>query len=190
MKKKIKKDNFNRSLIITCILIIVGFIAVLGVSFAFFQSRIDGNKKTRLKAAIFNVTLDDGSEFIKMNNAGPQQDQEGLLNTPYTFTINNNNSVPTINDISFSDTTSTIPNTYIKCSIKIGNSSWSNPKTLAQLDGIIDENRIIGANSSLTYSIVMWLSSGTPNDYMDASYQSKVTIETRQASSEEVETYS
>ena len=183
IKNQKKKDNSTRSLVITCIVIIISLIAILSISFAAFQKNIPGKKTTRLQAAIFNVTFDDGNEFIDLNNAGPESDEDGLLNTPYTFTINNDSNVSTTNKIYFSDVESTIPDEYLKFAVKVDASSWSEPKTMAEFDNIIEEAKIIEPDNDVTYSIVFWISNTMPNEdtngnsLMGTSYKSKITVE-------------
>lgn len=190
---KKKKDTFTRSLIVTGVLIVVALVAIIATSFAYFQTRIEGKKVNYIKGTTFDVTFDDGSEYINLNNAGPESDEEGLLNTPYTFTINNDSNVATNNKIYFTDVESTIPEKYIKIAYKTDDGQWSTPKTLEDLGDVIEENKIVAKNTSFTYSIVLWISSDMPNkdnndnSYMGTSYKSKITVETRQATSDEIE---
>ena len=191
LNEKKKKDNSTRSLILICVGIIISFIAILATSFALLQTRIEGKKKNYIKATTFNIIFDDGSEYISLNNEGPTSDEEGILNTPYTFTINNDSELNTTNKIYFTNIESTIPDKYLKISIKIDDGDWSDPKTMNELNGIIEENKILAPKTSVTYSIVLWISSDMPNEdeqgnsLMNTSYKSKIKVETNQATSSE-----
>lgn len=191
-KKKINKKNNkktnkqNRGLIISCILIILVLLVIIGTSYALFSFNVTGKKTNYLKSLVFEVEFDDGSKYINLTNEGPKSDAEGLLNDPYTFTINNSGNVDIVNKIYFSDITSTIPDKYLKIAIKQNNGEFSTPVTMEELGTIIEDGIVLKPGNSVQYTIVLWISSDMPNvdeqgnSLMNTSYKSKITVESIQ----------
>jgi len=73
--------------------VIFGFalVALLGVSYALFSMTLIGQKKYTVKSGGLRIYLDESatSESISLENAIPVTDDEGMENTPYNFSLVN-----------------------------------------------------------------------------------------------------
>ena len=186
VKSGSKKKNSTLGIkIIICVIFSIASIIVLGLSYANYTYSIDSTKKSVFKSSHFDVTFIDGSSFIDLTNEGPEPDEEGIKNDEYVFTINNDSKYDSYNKIYFSDVESTVPDKYIKLSYKVDDGDFSEPMTMDEISGVIEENKLIPIGESATYTIVMWISSAMPNEengvsLMDTSYKSKITVESTQ----------
>ncbi len=80
------KLRYKVGLVAVGILIIVSLYLVQ--SYALWVTRFDGNDNI-LSIGCFDVSLEELSKPISLNNTYPMSDQKGLTQTPYTFTIKN-----------------------------------------------------------------------------------------------------
>ncbi len=190
--KAIKNNSKNKKhlpFIIGGVLLII-FIITLSKAYAMLSVEITGNRRSLFKTTEFKVLFDDGSRSIDLKNEGPKSDEEGMLNDPYTFTISNSGEEKAVNKIYFSDISSTIPLKYMKIAIKIDDNEYSEPITMDKFGEIIEEGKVLSPNESVTYSIILWISSDMPNtdelgnNLMNTSYKSKITVESSQETKE------
>ena len=106
---------------ITIIIALVGvlLISVVGTSFALFEkTATQTGENTITTLNCLDVSISGGTE-ITLNAAYPIKDGEGVLQTPYTFTITNNCTqfVGVKLGVEFEDDTSDIDASYIKAVI-------------------------------------------------------------------------
>ncbi len=76
-------------LIISLILVLI---IILGISYALLQKNIVGNSnKVIYQVGDLEVKLDEtGSKDISLDNAVPTEDNDGITNDPYSFSLVNN----------------------------------------------------------------------------------------------------
>ena len=78
----------KRRLVIT-LLGIVAIVALLtGISYAAFQTDLEGTETNAVKTGCLKVTMTDNGN-VSITNAAPQKDENGLSNDPYTYTLTN-----------------------------------------------------------------------------------------------------
>lgn len=108
---------------------------------------------------------------IKLENAFPVNDSEGITTTAYNLKIKNTGSLTYLFDLKMlSDTAlNAIDSKYIK--VKVNNNL---PHTLYQTNNIIANNVIIYPDEELTFKINIWLDSNTPNAELGKIFNAKV----------------
>ena len=81
------KINSNKKLIIIGLFVLM--IVLIGTSFALVKVTVSGNKNVTLIVKNLQLTYTEGTSTIALTKVAPQEDNEGLANTPYTFTLKN-----------------------------------------------------------------------------------------------------
>lgn len=108
---------------------------------------------------------------IKLENAFPVNDSEGVNTTSYNLKIKNTGSLTYLFDLKMlSDTEeNSINSKYIK--VKVNNNL---PHTLYQTNNIIATNVIIYPGEELSFKINIWLDNNTPNIELGKTFNAKV----------------
>lgn len=87
-----KNDNKSTMFIVIVSLVLL-VVAVAGISFAYFSTRIEeGDIFTttgRAKNDSFRITMSENQSGVTVNNTYPMPDEYGLKMNPYTFTVTN-----------------------------------------------------------------------------------------------------
>ena len=65
-------------------------LSIIGVTYAFWQLRLQQTDENNLTTSCFDIELIDEKNAIKLEKAYPILDEEGEKLTPYTFTLRNN----------------------------------------------------------------------------------------------------
>ena len=84
MLKNLKE---NKKAIIILILLLISL--SVGISYAYWRLTLQQTGENKIASSCLSIELIDESESIKMENAYPIIDEEGMQTTPYTFTIRN-----------------------------------------------------------------------------------------------------
>lgn len=110
-------------------------------------------------------------EKIKLANAFPIVDSEGVKSEPYKLTVKNTGSVAYMFDLRMLTSTdeNTIDTKYIKVQV---NDSF--PKTLYNISGTIASSVILYPGEEITYNIKIWLDYNTPNQELGKVFEAKV----------------
>ena len=102
-----RKKKQNQIIKITALLGL--FLLVFGVSYALFSVVLEGTKKNKITTGNLSLELLNESgntiegDVIGLENAVPVLNEEGMQNTPYTFTIRNNGTLDTEFSIKLED---------------------------------------------------------------------------------------
>ena len=84
IKKKKRKLSIYYGLLVTVI-------CIIGVSFAWFRLYLSQTENNTIASrTCFNTTLTEDTSKISLTDAFPITDEDGLKQTPFTFTIKNN----------------------------------------------------------------------------------------------------
>ena len=83
----VEKIRNNKKVIVILILLLLT--VCVGISYAAWRLLIRQTDENRLVSTCLRIELVDESNEIKMENAYPITDEEGMQTTPYTFTIKN-----------------------------------------------------------------------------------------------------
>ena len=111
----------NKKLIIIEGLVVLLAVTIFG-SMAYLSTGDKQSLANTFSSGCLNITIENESTAIDLDNTYPVADTEGLTNEPYTFTIKNNCSKPTnymINLESLNETTNTVSSDYIKVSLSL-----------------------------------------------------------------------
>ena len=139
----------------------------------------------------FSLTYTDNTDSLILDNIVPTEDEEGLKEKGYSFTIKNTcNTIATyevnLEDILASSNIKHMPNKYIKVSL-----NDSTPKVLNTYEEV--KTTISNATNSFkltsgslkpdeeaTYELRLWMDSETPatDEVMSATFESKITVNT------------
>ena len=113
-----EKNNKKKLLIFSMIGV---FLIGIAISFAYWQIVLQQSGKNVVTTDCFQVTFKDG-EGITIPNAHPISDEEGMLVTPYDFTITNicNNRVQyQINLETMTPEGKQLPEKYLKANLML-----------------------------------------------------------------------
>lgn len=90
MNQEVNSNNKRKNLKLYYGLLIT-VICIIGVSFAWFRLYLSQNEDNTLASrTCFNTTLTENTSKIEITDAFPISDEDGLKQTPFTFTLKNN----------------------------------------------------------------------------------------------------
>ncbi len=184
--KKKKKLKIYYSLLITVI-------CIIGVSFAWFRLYLSQNEDNTLASrTCFNTTLTEDTSKIEITDAFPISDEDGLKQTPFTFTLKNNCSsyvkAYILIDSTYRTSTSTsyLSDNYLKVNVspKDKNSSPSvilGAQTLTDTEnsskGYVLATAYLGANEEKSFDLRIWMDSATTLDQgLNKSWAGKIVV--------------
>src|SRR5699024_5881393 len=87
MKKTLEDLKENKKAIIILILLLIA--VSIGISYAYWRLVLRQSSENKVASSCISIELIDETSAIKMENAYPIIDEEGMQTTPYTFTIRN-----------------------------------------------------------------------------------------------------
>jgi len=183
-----EKNNKKKLLIFSMIGV---FLIGIAISFAYWQIVLQQSGKNVVTTDCFQVTFKDG-EGITIPNAHPISDEEGMLVTPYDFTITNicNNRVQyQINLETMTPEGKQLPEKYLKANLMEENVSKITTKLLSEINveptitGATASfqllNGELGANEEKTFHLRLWMHGEVTTsdaDSMNATYEGKISV--------------
>ncbi len=186
IKKKKKKLALYYGLLVT-------IICIIGVSFAWFRLYLSQNENNTLASrTCFNTTLTEDTSKISLTDAFPITDEDGLKQTPFTFTIKNNcNSYVKVYitiDSTYRESTNTsyLKDNYMKVNISpkgttTGKSVILGSQTLTDLEnnrkGYIIVSAGLKANEEKSYDLRIWMDSAvTTEQGLNKNWSGKIVV--------------
>ena len=169
-EKKKKRLTLYYSLLVT-------IICIIGVSFAWFRLYLSQSENNAISTRnCFDTTLTEENSQIELTDAFPISDEDGLKQTPFTFTLKNNCSsyVKAYITIYSTNRTSTdasfLKDDYLKVNISpkdttknssliLGKQSLTNLEADKEGYMIIDTG--LNANEEKSYDLRIWMDSET-----------------------------
>ena len=184
--KKKKKLGLYYGLLVTVI-------CIIGVSFAWFRLYLSQTENNTIASrTCFNTTLTEDTSKISLTDAFPIIDEDGLKQTPFTFTIKNNcNSYVKVYitiDSTYRESTNTsyLKDNYMKVNISpkgttTGKSVILGSQTLTDLEnnrkGYIIINTGLKANEEKSYDLRIWMdSSVTTEQGLNKNWSGKIVV--------------
>ena len=184
--KKKKKLGLYYGLLVTVI-------CIIGVSFAWFRLYLSQNENNTLASrTCFNTTLTEDTSKISLTDAFPITDEDGLKQTPFTFTIKNNcNSYVKVYitiDSTYRESTDTsyLKDNYMKVNISpkgttTGKSVILGSQTLTDLEnnkkGYIIVSTGLKANEEKSYDLRIWMDSAvTTEQGLNKNWSGKIVV--------------
>ena len=186
IKKKKRKLSIYYGLLVTVI-------CIIGVSFAWFRLYLSQNENNTLASrTCFNTTLTEDTSKISLTDAFPITDEDGLKQTPFTFTIKNNcnsyvKAYITI-DSTYRESTDTsyLKDNYMKVNISPkgttgGASKILGSQTLTDLENNRKSYIIVStglkANEEKSYDLRIWMdSSVTTEQGLNKNWSGKIVV--------------
>ena len=186
IKKKKRKLSIYYGLLVTVI-------CIIGVSFAWFRLYLSQSEDNTIASrTCFNTTLTEDTSKISLTDAFPITDEDGLKQTPFTFTIKNNcNSYVKVYitiDSTYRESTDTsyLKDNYMKVNISpkgttTGKSVILGSQTLTDLEnnrkGYIIINTGLKANEEKSYDLRIWMdSSVTTEQGLNKNWSGKIVV--------------
>ena len=186
IKKKKRKLSIYYGLLVTVI-------CIIGVSFAWFRLYLSQNENnTLVSRTCFNTTLTEDTSKISLTDVFPITDEDGLKQTPFTFTIKNNcNSYVKVYitiDSTYRESTNTsyLKDNYMKVNISpkgttTGKSVILGSQTLTDLEnnrkGYIIINTGLKANEEKSYDLKIWMDSAvTTEQGLNKNWSGKIVV--------------
>ena len=186
IKKKKRKLSIYYGLLVTVI-------CIIGVSFAWFRLYLSQNENNTLASrTCFNTTLTEDTSKISLTDAFPITDEDGLKQTPFTFTIKNNcnsyvKAYITI-DSTYRESTDTsyLKDNYMKVNISPKGTTTSQSvilanQTLTDLEsnkkGYIIVSTGLKANEEKSYDLRIWMDSAvTTEQGLNKNWSGKIVV--------------
>ena len=186
IKKKKKKLGLYYGLLVTVI-------CIIGVSFAWFRLYLSQTENNTIASrTCFNTTLTEDTSKISLTDAFPITDEDGLKQTPFTFTIKNNcNSYVKVYitiDSTYRESTNTsyLKDNYMKVNISpkgttTGKSVILGSQTLTDLEnnrkGYIIVSTGLKANEEKSYDLRIWMDSAvTTEQGLNKNWSGKIVV--------------
>ena len=172
-------------------IVLLILVTSISLSYAYWQFNKTQKDFNAAGTNCFSLTYTDNTDSLILDNIVPTEDEEGLKEKGYSFTIKNTcNTIATyevnLEDILSSSDIKHMPNKYIKVSL-----NDSTPKVLNTYEEV--KTTISNATSSFkltsgslkpdeeaTYELKLWMDSETPaiDEVMNATFESKITVNT------------
>ena len=165
MKEVIKE---NKKIIIISILIIL--ILIIGITFAYLITTINGEKEYIVKAKDLELKLEEENE-LTLNNEIPIEDNEGLSKDGFKFSLKNNGKddyeyTIYLDDIPLEEGENRIPDSALRYSLD-KNETVGVAKDLESMG--VTPNRVvdsgeIGAKEVINYTLRLWIDYDATNE--------------------------
>ena len=185
-----KKVSNSKKLLVAG-LILLGAVVVMGVTYAWLSITVKGRTTQVIQTGDLSLTIEEENS-INLVGALPMYDADGVRGkSVYTFTLKNHQTFNldyTIKLLADTEAQAScaatlnngnpctfIPSEYIRYQI-IKNQETPVINGLSLNNNVIDQGEIQG-DATNSYTLKIWLSSDTPNDYKGAFFLGKLLIE-------------
>ena len=192
MNRELNIDNKKKRLKLYYGLLIT-VLCIIGVSFAWFRLYLSQTENNTIASrTCFNTTLTEDTSKISLTDAFPIIDEDGLKQTPFTFTIKNNcNSYVKVYitiDSTYRESTNTsyLKDNYMKVNISpkgttTGKSVILGSQTLTDLEnnrkGYIIVSTGLKANEEKSYDLRIWMDSAvTTEQGLNKNWSGKIVV--------------
>ena len=193
-----KKKTNSRKVKIIVIAICTVLLLVMGATYAWLRLTLNGSKVNVLRAGGLELTLDETSEGITLEDVVPVTDAKGLQGKEYTFTLENKGSDSSYtiylddvldidqngeNDFEESERMSDSDIKYSlikngKTTTKVLTETGTNPNRVL-------DSGIIKKGTTNTYSLRLWIKEEAENDsIMNKIFAAKLRVEAEQKTEE------
>ncbi len=172
-------------------IVLLILVTSISLSYAYWQFNKVQKDFNVAGTSCFSLTYIDNTDSLILDNIVPTEDEEGLNEKGYSFTIKNTCNTTATYEVNLEDILSSsdikhMPNKYIKVSL-----NDSTPKVLNTYEEV--KTTISNATSSFkltsgslkpdeeaTYELKLWMDSETPaiDEVMSATFESKITVNT------------
>ena len=182
-------EDKKKKVLVYSLAALVGVLALVGVTYAWFSITVRGNTTQVIQAGDLSLTIEDENAF-KLMGAYPTTDTQGIKTEQvYTFTLSNNGAanlsyvIKLVDDTVSEGTCATdlnsgtpcniIPSQYIRYQIM---EEGKDPVVGGLSDSNSLKTGVIKGRQKIKYSLKIWLSGETPNEYKNSFYFGKLEI--------------
>ena len=171
----------EKKVVVIILIVLLGI--CIGVSYAYWQLVLRQNSENKVASSCISIELIDESNAIKMEEAYPLSDEEGMKTTPYTFTLKNTCDTFISYEIVLGmlDTT-TLKSEYVAAVLDYNQIKTLNNYEETTLEGY-KEGRILQKGSlsqkdEVTYNLRLWMDEDTPllDETMNQVFESKIVV--------------
>ena len=156
---------------------------VIGISYAAWRFFTYQEENNRVTSSCISISLTDVTDGIRLENAYPISDAEGMETSPYTFTITNTCNTFLSYEVILGVTEETTMNASYMAAVL----DYNAIKTLDQYEtktmdgykeGYILQKGSLSPGDEVTYNLRLWMDeSVTSLDSMNKSFQSQIVVE-------------
>jgi len=194
-KEKIKKkrtetmQEFMKKHKMGIIVTISAIIMVIGLSFAWLQLTLRGNKELSMMAESLKLVLDDTMEGgIHLVNAIPVTNEEGLTQVGYTFTLENTGKIDSsyeiyLDDLDLDEGQTRMQDRFLKYQlVKDGEEiSLDLLSTIGENPNRLLDKGEISSGEKFTYTLKLWIDFDATNEVMKTSFKGQLRVEAIQS---------
>ena len=173
--------------------LLITTLVIIGTSYAWFRLKLTQQNSNIIGTrTCLNTTLNEETSKITLTDAFPISDEDGLKQTPFTFTLKNNcDSYVKIYitiDSKYRESADTayLKDTFIKTNLSTkgtteGKSTILGNKTLTELEGTnkgyILQTTGLKANEEKSYDLRVWMDSATSiSDGLNKNWEGKIVV--------------
>ena len=192
MNQEVNVDNNKKKLKLYYGLLVT-VLCIIGVSFAWFRLYLSQTENNTIASrTCFNTTLTEDTSKISLTDAFPITDEDGLKQTPFTFTIKNNcNSYVKVYitiDSTYRESTNTsyLKDNYMKVNISPKGTTENESVILANQSltdlesgrkGYIIVSTGLKANEEKSYDLRIWMDSAvTTEQGLNKNWSGKIVV--------------
>ena len=184
-KRIVRKHNKKKRIVILCL--IVSLVMIIGISYAWLRTVLEGEKNVKIVVGDLNLVLDESStEGIQLTNVIPTYDDEGKTYEPYKFSLKNQSNIPIYYTLSLVDDMEALENCTttsgsacslldprdIRYEIKMGNRTLTGSLS----DSAIINYGIIDKGETIKGELKVWLNINATNEAMGKVYLGKLRV--------------
>ena len=184
-KRIVRKHNKKKRIVILCL--IVSLVMIIGISYAWLRTVLEGEKNVKIVVGDLNLVLDESStEGIQLTNVIPTYDDEGKTYEPYKFSLKNQSNIPIYYTLSLVDDMEALENCTttsgsacslldprdIRYEIKMGDRTLTGSLS----DSAIINYGIIDKGETIKGELKVWLNINATNEAMGKVYLGKLRV--------------
>ena len=184
-KRIVRKHNKKKRIVILCL--IVSLVMIIGISYAWLRTVLEGEKNVKIVVGDLNLVLDESStEGIQLTNVIPTYDDEGKTYEPYKFSLKNQSNIPIYYTLSLVDDMEVLENCTttsgsdcslldprdIRYEIKMGDRTLTGSLS----DSAIINYGIIDKGETIKGELKVWLNINATNEAMGKVYLGKLRV--------------
>ncbi len=185
MKEKSKTTEFVKEHKMSLFVIVSAIIMLVGLSYAWLQLTLRGEKELNLKAGTLELNLDDTmTGGISLADAIPVTDEEGLTSTAYTFTLENTGTINSsyeiyLDDLDLGDGETRMNNDFIKYQLTRDDEviGYDLLSTIGTSPNRLFDKGEIASKEKYTYTLRMWINENATNEVMGTIFKGKLRVE-------------
>ena len=194
----ISKKTRNIIVTVSVIILVILLVFIVGNSFGFFKYIKKGDIVNIITIKGIEVEiLNDEDDALNLENAYPISDSDGMLLTPFVFSMTNTSSSALTYSILIENDEEKLANcvledgssceeldiSNIKYSYKKDDGSYSEPVLLSNDNNIIASG-VINSDETIKSSIILWITSEAGNEIQNKYFFGKLVIQSEKYTTE------